>query len=192
MSCNRCANQTEAALRAGGVPARQNQAAWAGDGASPSRCGECGRFLSPRVPRCPNPGCGKGTAQAATPRSSPLFTAADVIHTYTRAQAIEDGVLVDVSETAREAGFRWPVALTAGAWALIEDIPPRFQGLQDVQGRLWDTLSMARLAARRGGVETHYELILHHGRKTYATLKLVSGPGDQGEPVLTIMLPNED
>ena len=27
-----------------------------------------------------------------------------------RAQALEDGVLVDVSETAREAGFRFPVA----------------------------------------------------------------------------------
>jgi len=34
-----------------------------------------------------------------------------VIHTYTRAQAIEDGVLIDVSEMAREAGFRWPVAV---------------------------------------------------------------------------------
>jgi hypothetical protein len=199
MTCNRCANQAEAALRATGVPARQTQAAWASDEAAPSRCEECGRFLSPRVSRCLNPGCGKETGQVVAPQGSPadadaapLFTADDVIYTYTRAQAIEDGVLVDVSETAREAGFRWPVALTAGVWALIEDIPPRFQGLQDIQGRLWDTLWMARLAARRGGVETHYELILHHGRKTYATLKLVSGPGDQGEPVITIMLPDED
>ncbi len=36
---------------------------------------------------------------------------APVISVYTRAQAIEDGVLVDVSETAREAGFRIPVAV---------------------------------------------------------------------------------
>ena len=33
-----------------------------------------------------------------------------VISVYTRAQAIEDGIIVDVSETAREAGFNIPVA----------------------------------------------------------------------------------
>ena len=38
---------------------------------------------------------------------------AEVIYTYTRAQALEDGVLVDVSEMAKEAGVRFPVALTA-------------------------------------------------------------------------------
>ena len=69
-----------------------------------------------------------------------LFSEADVIHTYTRAQAIEDGVLVDVTEMAEEAGFVWPVAVTAGVWALINSIPPRFQGIQDVEGRLWDTV----------------------------------------------------
>ena len=35
-----------------------------------------------------------------------------VISCYSRAQAIEDGVLVDVTNMAREAGFKWPVALT--------------------------------------------------------------------------------
>ena len=38
---------------------------------------------------------------------------APVISAYTRAQAIEDGILVDVSETAREAGFKIPVASRA-------------------------------------------------------------------------------
>ncbi len=40
-----------------------------------------------------------------------------VISTYTRAQAIEDGVLIDPGSMAKEAGFKWPVALTADAWA---------------------------------------------------------------------------
>lgn len=39
-----------------------------------------------------------------------------VIHSYSRAQAIEDGVLVDVSSMAKEAGFIWPVAVTAAVW----------------------------------------------------------------------------
>ena len=34
----------------------------------------------------------------------------EIIYAYTRAQAIEDGVLADVSEVAKEAGFRYPVA----------------------------------------------------------------------------------
>lgn len=41
---------------------------------------------------------------------------AEVTCTYSRAQALEDGVLVDVSETAREAGIKLPVALTATVW----------------------------------------------------------------------------
>ena len=41
------------------------------------------------------------------------FEGFDLIHSYSRQQAIEDGVLVDVTATAREAGFRYPVALTA-------------------------------------------------------------------------------
>ncbi len=118
-----------------------------------------------------------------------------VIYTYTRAQAIEDGVLFDVSETAREAGFRWPVAITAGVQSLVEAIPPRLQGINDVDGRLWDVLWMAYMAIRNAPHNDqllHYGLILHHGRKKNVTLKLVTGPGDQGEPVVTIMLLDED
>jgi len=119
------------------------------------------------------------------------------IHTYTRAQALEDGVLVDVSTMAREAGFVWPVAVTQAVWALIEAIPPRYEGIQSANGRLWDVLWMAYLAIRRNagtasGTQLCYSFILHHGRRTYLTLKLVVGPGDQGEPVVTIMLPEED
>ncbi len=39
-----------------------------------------------------------------------------VVSSYTRTQAIEDGVLVDVSEMAQEAGFKHPVALTRAVW----------------------------------------------------------------------------
>jgi hypothetical protein len=39
-----------------------------------------------------------------------------VIHQYSRADALADGVLIDATELAREAGFRYPVALTSAAW----------------------------------------------------------------------------
>jgi len=115
------------------------------------------------------------------------------ISIYTRAQAIEDGVLIDVSETAKEAAFRFPVAVTAGVWAKIYDIP-KSQSFQNPKGRLWDVLSMARFAIRGqdDAKEILYKLIMHVGREKYITLKIVVGPGDNAEPVLTIMMPEED
>jgi hypothetical protein len=40
-----------------------------------------------------------------------MFDHTDVIHRYTRADAIRDGVLIDVTAVAREAGLRYPVAI---------------------------------------------------------------------------------
>jgi len=117
-----------------------------------------------------------------------------LIYAYTRAQALEDGVLVDVSELAREAGFVWPVALTAAVWALVEDIPRRYRAWQTVEGRLSDALWMAYCgirSAEHSSTELRYTLLMDHGLRRYLTLKLVTGPGDHGEPVVTIMLPDE-
>jgi hypothetical protein len=122
------------------------------------------------------------------------------IHTYSRAQAIEDGMLVDVSDTASEAGFRIPVAMTRAAWAdCVEwtEADSHRQTHQDEAGRLWDVLWMAVRAARRGGSETLFQLyrVPRGGRGTrprLTTLRMLCGPGDAGEPVITILLPGED
>lgn len=118
----------------------------------------------------------------------------EVIYSYTRAQAIEDGNLVDVSETAREAGFRYPVALTAALWSVVETIPKR-HSYQDLQGRLWDVLYMASLAVRKGRSESRivFELILFRegSRKKFCQLVCDCGPGDEGEPVITIGFPED-
>lgn len=117
------------------------------------------------------------------------------IHVYTREQALDDGQLVDVSRIAQEAGFRFPVAVTAAVWADIADIPDSKSGIQDVAGRTWDLLYMAAVACRRGqenaSGELLFKLIMHVGRSTYYTAKLDLGPGDEGEPVVTIMGPEE-
>jgi len=55
--------------------------------------------------------------------------------------------IVDVTSTAKEAGFRVPVALTIGVQTLCE-VPEGVEG-QDYKGRLWDTLFCARMAYRR-------------------------------------------
>jgi len=72
-----------------------------------------------------------------------------LISRYTRTRAIEDGVLVDVSETAKEAGFKVPVAVTTGVWTLIEATQAELEMCQSAEGRLWDVLWMAFLAMSR-------------------------------------------
>jgi hypothetical protein len=59
-----------------------------------------------------------------TDRSESLF--GEVIFSYTRAQAIADRALIDVTPTAAEAGFRFPVAVTSDLMGAIETIPPKY------------------------------------------------------------------
>lgn len=50
--------------------------------------------------------------------TSGLFEDAPVIHSYSRQDAIEDGVLIECpQDLGREAGFVIPIAFTAAAWA---------------------------------------------------------------------------
>jgi len=121
----------------------------------------------------------------------------EVISSYSRAQAIEDGVLVDVSSVAREAGIKFPVAMTQTVWGKYVEV---FEGVscQDETGRLWDILWMFRCNARRGGDTLLFKLyVRNHNRerldsRDLVTLKAVCGPGDTPEPVITIMLPDQD
>ena len=53
-----------------------------------------------------------------------MFSNDDLVHRYSREEAIRDGVLIDVSPMAREAGIRHPVALTAAAWDRCVAVPP--------------------------------------------------------------------
>jgi hypothetical protein len=126
-----------------------------------------------------------------------MFEDADLIHSYSRADAIRDGVLIDVSATAAEAGIRWPVALTCGVWERCVRVP---QGVecQDEAGRLWDVLYLLRIAIRQqgGGRLVHYAVRVRNdnraGTPPLVRLKAIAGPGDHGEPVLTVLLPHED
>jgi hypothetical protein len=136
-------------------------------------------------------GPGPGRRVAEPPKSDDMF--GEVVSSYSRAQAIEDGVLVDVSNVAREAGLTYPVALTRAAWELCVTVPPKLQGQQDEAGRLWDVLWMLRINVGRGGDRLLYSLLVRtaHGRRR-VTLKSICGPGDDPKPVITVMLPEED
>jgi hypothetical protein len=121
----------------------------------------------------------------------------EVISAYSRAQAIEDGVLIDVSETAREAGFSAPVAVTSHVWADCVAVPAGCEGTQDESGRLWDVCWMAMVACRKGQntdrVKVPLCVVKHEGREAeLVELVMAIGPGDDGGAVITIMFPEDD
>ncbi len=141
-------------------------------------------------------------SNSSTDRSAESFFG-EFISTYTRAQAIDDGILIDAGSMAQEAGFKWPVAIASDVWAdcvAWSEDDNRKQAYQDESGRLWDVLFMASHAIRTAsgsGDRLLFQLyrVCRDGRSMEAeltTLKLIVGPGDAGEPVITILPPHED
>jgi hypothetical protein len=126
-----------------------------------------------------------------------MFENADLIHRYTRADAIRDGSLIDVSGKAREAGIRYPVALAAAAWAKCVAVPPGVL-CHDEAGRLWDVLWLLASAVRssNGSPEVRFGVHVQNDNcertPPLVRLKALCGPGDHGEPVVTVMMPEED
>ena len=120
---------------------------------------------------------------------------AEIISTYTRKQGIEDGVLIDVTEIAKEAGIKYPVAVTQNLWSSWVEVPEGLEGLQDETGRLWDVLYMLSIAARKAtGPDLTYSVLFQTKERKMEKVELIAvcGPGDNAEPVITIMLPGDD
>lgn len=132
--------------------------------------------------------------------SASPFEGWHLIHSYTRAQALEDGVLIDVSETAKEVGLKYPVAITARVMGEIVATPcfAARHGETDT-GRLWDVLWILRVAIhlQKPGDDPstcHFPVLATDckGEKIEHRLWSLCGPGDHMEPVLTIMMQGED
>ena len=120
-----------------------------------------------------------------------------LIHSYTRKQAIEDGVLVDVTETAKACGFVVPVAMTAAVFGDIE----HWAGMATRAGAQTTTDDLVKVVLRFTyqairkvvGTETDrvpLPLTQFVGRTQSAVA--VIGPGDDAEPVVTLLYPGEE
>jgi hypothetical protein len=126
------------------------------------------------------------------------FDGAPIIHRYTRAQALADGALIDLSAEGREAGIRYPVAVTAAAYQEAIDMTAAASRTGcDERGRRWDLVWMLRCAMERcaaGADRIQFTVLVVQDRvePTPVKLRAVCGPGDDAAPVITVMLPDED
>lgn len=69
----------------------------------------------------------------------------EIVHIYTKKQAVEDGFQYEVDEQFRkEAGYLIPVYITIGVHKLCE-VPKDIKCFQDYKGRLWDVLTIGRI-----------------------------------------------
>ena len=123
-----------------------------------------------------------------------------VIYAYTRAQAVADGVQVEVTKTAQEAGIRFPVFLTRAVWDAYVAVPPNVTG-QDEAGRLWDVVWMLRFAILRSKPHAPCSrlpvaLYVRNDDRAAKLVKLIAqcGPLDMDDPspAITVMMPDED
>jgi hypothetical protein len=121
-----------------------------------------------------------------------------VIYSYTRAQAVADGVQVEVTKTAQEAGIKFPMFLTRAVFDAYVAVPSDVTG-QDEAGRLWDVVWMTRFAICRARGHTDRVSVALYVRNDNRAAKLVKlvaqcGPLDMHDPspAITVMLPDED
>ena len=117
-----------------------------------------------------------------------------------RAEAIASGLLFDVSDVAHDAGFKWPVAFTRCAWnecVKWSDEDSAKQVFQSEKIRMIDILRVCAYTIRMADPEDNrmnFEIarVPRDGESidgSRVTLQIVAHLGDEGKPVLTILLP---
>lgn len=127
----------------------------------------------------------------------------NVIFTYTREQALADGVIVDVSDFAKDFGFTIPVAVTANLLhTYLEPCDALLEYGQSYEGRLADVLTMLYFTIRalpKGSDTSRVSftvifLMQEESKAVPREIFLNAGvEGDsQGNPCITVFLPEDD
>jgi len=133
-----------------------------------------------------------------SPGSSVPFEGFELISVYSRADALRDGVLVDLSDLVRSSGFRIPVAATEAVFSTYLDPSPELIASgESLTGRAWDLLQVLLFAISvypdRSEILFKVLFLMSPASSPVPIeLKAICGPGDDARPMLTILLPSED
>ncbi|GAB6037684.1 hypothetical protein JCM15519_22430 [Fundidesulfovibrio butyratiphilus] len=120
----------------------------------------------------------------------------NIVYSYTRANALADGVLVDITPIARNYGFKLPFAISDALYNGYVEPAENLESLgQSLAGRLHDLLTLANVSARQsmGEDRVFFKVAFLMRPEKTETMQVVLhvGPGDSGEPVLTLCLPED-
>jgi hypothetical protein len=131
---------------------------------------------------------------------SSIWHGATVVAAVTRAQLLEDGVLLDVGAVGlgvlSSKYFKLPMAMTATVYGRLQRLESEAAGMTTIIEIWRDLLFLARLNGRAHPQAS--ELLVRVGVATAAggpvdhVFKFSISGGDHGEPVLTVLLPEED
>ena len=135
---------------------------------------------------------------------------ANIIHRYTRAQALEDGTLTsaNIGDLAAVTALHFaltPIPPVAVAYYLMTAMRTAARDGFDVTGIWHDILVVATAASNpsRPGTmaRVFYDCLSAGPRRWSCTVRISGhdqtviidiGPGDEGEPVVTVMSPDDD
>ena len=130
-----------------------------------------------------------------------FFQPSDLVSSYTRRQAIEDGVQADMNagitgEVTRE-NFKSPVYVTSGVFEIMSRAVANKRWCNDWRGVWADVCNMARMAIKASRFDdlVRFQVIIRGaGRKSLYTFLAQCGPVDidSPEPCITIMLPEDN
>ena len=135
----------------------------------------------------------------------------DFIYRYTRAQALEDGTLTSANigdlaaVTAQHFAGLTPIASVVVAYYLMADMRAAARDGFDITGIWHDILVVATAASNssRNGTmaRVFYDCLSNGPRRWSCTVRIGGhdqtviidiGPGDEGEPVVTVVTPHDD
>lgn len=121
----------------------------------------------------------------------------EIIHTYTRKQALEDGVLIDVTEQAKDNGFKVSVAITCNLYNGYVVPDESLTGLgQSIEGRLHDLFEMtkASIYTNKDASRAYFEVLFLMKPNNLEKVKCLAiiGPDDNFKPCITLMLPGDE
>lgn len=110
-----------------------------------------------------------------------------------RRWAIEAGALIDVTEEARGAGFKVPVAITVAVWhdCIAWSAPSHEHSAENIQATRLATVLLAAAKVSRGGQGEADFIVsrvpqLGGNHLQTVRLKIKIAPGDTPAPVITI------
>ncbi len=126
-----------------------------------------------------------------------IFTEDDIISTYTRSQAIEDGYLIDITANhPNEARlFKFPVAMSREVWNIIDSAANNPKTCGSHAGIIFDVLYMSIHGITKRFNESEHlfqVIIVGAGQQTTYTFKAICGPADDMTPCITILNEFED